>query len=218
VLGIPMIGLMILFLLSMLTAGITRVGYPHYSLIIIPSLSVISGWELVQLSTILPGGDNIRKRKAGELGFVALVLLVLINSGIVNFDYYSYYIQYKLGIVPYQVFTVKGTQEGKNSLRTQALVQYIKQRTNPDDLVYHWTDFPQIYYYAERNAPIDMIWPNQAELTGSYERIFSPQTQYILVGKSMYLPEPAWMQEELDEAYQLEKVIDEQRIYRRVAK
>jgi hypothetical protein len=61
-----------------------------------------------------------------------------------------------------------------------------------------------------------MIWSIQVESAKLYPHIFTPQTKYIVLGPYIFLEEPTWMQEELEKAYQLETVIDEQRVYRRV--
>ena len=60
-----------------------------------------------------------------------------------------------------------------------------------------------------------MIWPLNAEGTGSYERIFSPQTKYIIVGDGSDLPSVDWLDRELTRSYVLETVIQGQEVYRR---
>jgi hypothetical protein len=210
------IGLVTWLGLSVLTAGITRVDYPHYSLIVVPALAVLSAYEMVYLVRRASEASAVRARRLSQMGLAIVFLLTLLNSALTNYSMYAHYIRYRQGIETYAQFLEKGTFEGGIYLREQALADYITERTDPDDRIYHWTDFPQIYYLADRRSPIDTIWPTQVELSGSYQRIFGEQTRYILVGSSLYLPVPAWMQAELDKAYRLETTLDGQAIYRRI--
>jgi hypothetical protein len=68
---------------------------------------------------------------------------------------------------------------------------------------------------ADRRCPIDIIWPLYAQATGPYQRIFGPQTKYIIVSQINSLPRPAWFIAELNDKYRLETVIAGQEIYRR---
>jgi nitrate reductase NapAB chaperone NapD len=63
-----------------------------------------------------------------------------------------------------------------------------------------------------------MIWPLYAEATGSYVRIFSPRTKFIIVGDSIQAAKPKWLLEELKKSYQLEGLIEDQLIYSRVVR
>jgi hypothetical protein len=213
--GIVAAGLLAWFGLSVLTAGITRMPYRHYALIILPALAVIAGWEWEQLYGVVASVASTWKKRVGQFSLAAVLTLTVFSSVQSNFAFYASYLQYKVGAVSYEEFVTKGTLEGSIYRRTKELVAYITARTNPEDLIFHWTEFPKIYYEADRRAPVDMIWPIQIELAGSSHQIFQPQTQYIIVGASKTLPEPAWMKEGLKKSYHLEAEIDEQKIYRR---
>ncbi len=99
---------------------------------------------------------------------------------------------------------------------SQKIAAYIRDNTTPDDFIYAWSDNVQIYYLADRRAPIEFIWPINAEAADSYKFIFLPQTKYIIVGESILAVKPEWLNEGLEISYTLEKVIEEHNIYRRI--
>ena len=80
----------------------------------------------------------------------------------------------------------------------------------------YWSGDVQIYYLADRRCPIDTLFPSQIELTEPHQRIFVPQTKYIIVGDSYMVTRPDWLYPELAEnGYELETIIEGQEIYRR---
>ena len=92
----------------------------------------------------------------------------------------------------------------------------MKVRTSPANTIYYWSGDVQIYYLADRYCPVDIIWPIDAEATGPYQRIFSPQTRYVILGDSYFIPRPGWLYTELERTgYTLETVIQDQEVYRR---
>jgi 4-amino-4-deoxy-L-arabinose transferase-like glycosyltransferase len=217
--NIPALGVAVWFILSVLTAGITRVDYPHYTLIVVPVVAFFAGLEISRMWFILvENKSTVKEKMPGLLMVLGLVGLMFFYSGLINIHAYRHYWLYRTGQESYADFVLKGTFDGQASTRSFVLADYIVSHTDPDDLIYYWGEYPNIYYLSNRNAPIDMLWANQPELTGSYMRIFTTQTRYIIVANSIIMDEPGWMQVELDKAYRLETVIDEQRIYSRILK
>jgi hypothetical protein len=204
------------FLLSIIPYGISKVGFLHYSLIIVPPLSLIAAWELINIE------KKIRYRFASlhkwilSIPTIVILGLIFFASGVSNFRQYHHYALYKLGYESYQDFLRKGTLILFDEyLKVDQLTEYISSHTTPEDCIYYWSDNVQLYYLADRHAPIDNIWPFYAEATGPYQRIFSPNTKYIIVGESINAARPDWLSEELDKNYLLELTIDDEEIYRR---
>jgi hypothetical protein len=124
---------------------------------------------------------------------------------------------YNLGLESYQDFLLEGQPAaGPQLVRLQKLADYIQEHTSSSDYIYYWSGDVQLYYLSDRRCPVDIIWPLYAEATGSYQRIFVPQTKYVILGTSFSRSRPDWLYSELAEKYTLEKVIDEQEIYHRV--
>ena len=73
----------------------------------------------------------------------------------------------------------------------------------------------QLYYYADRLPPIDILWPSYVSATGSPERIFNPRTKYIVVDDANIFSRPQWLINGLNQDYDLEIVIEKLEIYRR---
>lgn len=211
------LGIISWYILSIFTAGITRRGWNHYSLIIIPPLTILAAWEIGQLHRKFIARRNNQKRYLSLIPFFVLLAAVIFFSGLSNYKFYYHYSRYKLGIDTYEEFLVNGSfLEGTGMVASQKIAAYIRDNTTPDDFIYAWSDNVQIYYLADRRAPIEFIWPINAEAADSYKFIFLPQTKYIIVGESILAVKPEWLNEGLEISYTLEKVIEEHNIYRRI--
>ena len=206
------------FVFSIIIAGITRKGWPYYSIIVIPPLVLIAAWEIGQLRRIFSRRFNAMGYFPKNLPVAILLIVIMIQSGLTNYKQYYHYALYKLGVEMYNEFLTKSLPFGENYVKVNKIVEYIISNTCPDDYIYIWSNDPQIYYLTNRRAPIDMIWPLYAEATGSYQRIFSPRTKYIVVGDSIQAAKPEWLFEELKKSYQFEALIEDQLIYRRVVR
>jgi hypothetical protein len=147
------------------------------------------------------------------MGLLIISLLITIGH---NSEFYARYIGYKLGRAAYQDFVAYGGHSGSRYSQIEKLADYVRERTSPTDRIYYWSGDVQVYYLADRRSSIDIIWPLYAEATGPYQRIFAQQTKYIIVGESNSVPRPDWLYAELGDKYQLEHVIEDQEIYRRV--
>lgn len=209
-------GIILWYILSIVSAGISRRLWLHYSIIVIPPLAILAAWEIGQIHKKLMAQRKEMRKTLSILTASVLLMIVFFFSGLSNYKHYYHYTQYRLGNESYEQFLINGSLEGANTLKYIKISEYVQSRTNPDDLIYVWSNYVQIYYLANRRAPIEFIWPINVEVAGSYERLFSPQTKYIVVGDSIIpAEEPKWMNEELEKSYTLETVIEDHSIYRR---
>jgi hypothetical protein len=212
------IGLSILFwfFASILIAGYTRRGWPHYSLIIIPPLSILAAWEIIRLV----GKMRSRLSKKSQTYLVAavsiLMILILLVSAVTNFQLYYHFLRYKFGLDTYYEFLLSDLHDGSGFVMMDHVADYIRRNTAPDDYIYSWSDNMQIYYLADRRGPIDMIWPIYASSTGSRNRIFSPDTKYIIIGNSQVVTIPEWVRANLAESYRLVAQFGSQKIYEHI--
>lgn len=205
------------YVLSLVESNVNRSLFLHYYLLILPPLVLLAAWFLVKLYDHLREHPQISQRVVAISIPTALVIAALIASVIQNLDYYRLYARYKLRIGSYDDFLLHGWAAiGPELVQVQKLAAYIQDHTLSSDRVYYWSTSAQLYYLADRRCPIDMIWPRYIEATGSHQRIFAPQTKYIIVGDSYVVPRPDWLYPELAEnGYELETIIEDQEIYRR---
>lgn len=211
------ISLIFWFVFSISAAGITRKSWPYYSIIVVPPLAIIAAWEISQLNRIFSRWLKSAGNRITMIPITIIVVAIVLFSGKKNYNQYYHYVLYRMGGETYQEFLDNGFPYNAEIYKnTNKIAEYIISHTNPDDLVYFWSNDAQMYYLTNRRSPIDMIWTLYAEATGSYQRIFSPKTKYIVVGESIQSPRPKWMYEELEKSYTLEAVIEEQNIYRRI--
>jgi 4-amino-4-deoxy-L-arabinose transferase-like glycosyltransferase len=214
-----MLYLVLWYLFSFGETVVTRVFLGHYYLLILPSLSILAAWMLIKLYRDLETTRSTRWSLAtGVLGFVLVASFAL--SIWSDSDYYTSYIRYKLGWGTYEEFLLSGEPlTGPYTIKAEKLAAYLQMRTKPDEYIYYWSDNMQFYYFVNRRAPIDIIWPFYAGATGSHDRIFTPQTKYIVLGEIWIGgadATPEWMYEGVAKSYTLETIIDGEKVYRRV--
>jgi hypothetical protein len=153
------------------------------------------------------------------LGMGTLIALVILNFGIMNYDFYSHYIFYRLGFISYEdfIYGYTGTSgTGPDSLHAETVGNYIKAHTTSDDLIYLASIHVQSYYYADREPPVDVIWPGYIFATGPAERIFNSRTKYIVLDRPDKMERPQWLLDGLLRDYYLETIIEGKEIYRRL--
>jgi 4-amino-4-deoxy-L-arabinose transferase-like glycosyltransferase len=205
------------YILSFIEAGITRTVFPHYYLLIVPPLTLLAARVLLSIYRAVKSQAWAASHFAANLTLALLLTVALFLSINQNFNYYYRYVRYKLGLESYQGFLLEGQPAaGPQLVRLQKLANYIQEHTSSSDYIYYWSGDVQLYYLSDRRCPVDIIWPLYAEATGSYQRIFVPQTKYVILGDSFSRPRPDWLYTELAAKYTLENVIDGQEIYRRV--
>lgn len=197
------------FIVSLALAGLRGGGFAHYVLPVIPPLALMAAFEI---SSAYHRWKTTSSPRNAALGAWVFVALVVINFGISNYELYNRYISYKAGTISHQDFLRNVDQAGYVS---QAITQYIKPRTTPDDFIYIWSVYVDVYYYADRLPPVDILWPSYISATGSPERIFDPRTKYIVLDVADRIERPQWLLDRLAMDYVLETTIEGREIYRR---
>ena len=74
----------------------------------------------------------------------------------------------------------------------------------------------ELYYLADRQSSMDIIWPLYVDAFGSKSHVF--EAEYILLGDTPlgYQEVPKWLKDGLDNHYRLETILYDQQIYRRI--
>lgn len=204
----PNIALPLWFIFSLGLAGARGSGFGHYVLVVVPPLALLGGAEI---SMTLKRWQSENFGRSAYAGIAIMVILVVGCFGWRNYELYQKYVKYlsqqKESRQAY--FTYSDDQEQKLKV-----IEYLKQHSDSGDYIYVWSTNLQEYYYADRLPPIDILWPEYISATGAPERIFSPNTKYIIVDRVKFRPE--WLDAGLTELYTMETVMyDRLEIYRR---
>ncbi len=203
------------YILSFIEAGaFVRVFRFYYYLLIVPPLALLAAWLLVQIYDEIKSQNHIANHLLAPLVGGILLIVGLSFSVVQNYNYYYHYVQYKLGQETHREFLIKGSPFGPQLVLLQDLADYIQAHTTPTDRIAYWSDNVQLYYLADRQSPLDVIWPHYVEISGPSRRLFSSPPKYFIVDPAH--PRFDWMQSELAKHYALETVIYDQEVYRRI--
>ena len=207
--------LLLWLIISFAEAGLRRGSWEHYALLVVPPLALMGAYEI---STAYERWKITRSDSQAILGVGTMIALVILNFGIMNYDFYRHYISYKLGYLSREDF-ISGytgtTGTGPDALNAEIIGSYLQAHTSSNDLIYLATNNVQSYYYADRKPPVDILWPDYLFLVGAEDRIFDPRTKYIVLDRPEKLDHPQWLMDGLNRYYYLETVIGGQEIYRR---
>jgi hypothetical protein len=207
--------LVLWLVISFMEAGLRRGGWEHYAILVVPPLALMGAFEV---SAAYERWKSIRSERKAVVGMVAMSALVVLNFAVMNYNFYSHFIAYKLGAISREKFIhgYTGTSgTGPDALNAEIIGSYLQDHTTPDDLVYLGTNNVQSYYYADRKPPVEVLWPDYLYLAGSPEQIFNPRTKYIVLDRPEKIDHPQWLMDGLHQYYDLETVIGGQEIYRR---
>ncbi len=205
-------------LFSWLEAGFSRKPFMHYYLLLIPPLTLLTAYFIVQLSEVKKNYPQLR-----PLITITLTLL-LASIGLVygyhNGNYLRHYVRYQLGQETYREFVLhRWPFDGAMLVDIQDLATYVQAHSTPTDQIYIWDSGLQIYYLAQRRCPLHLIWPefiNTVAVQGSsaevQARLLASTTKFILLG---FDNPPAWLTQGLAEHYQVVKVIGQRKLYQR---
>jgi hypothetical protein len=209
----PLLWLLLWYLLSFGEAGINLELFAHYYLLIVPPLAILAAWFLRKLYHDLVSANS---RGVATAVFSTLLIISLGLSIWENGQYWQQYIRYKIGEASLAEFVELGWPRfGQRLTRVASLADFVAEQTEPEDRVYYWSEDVQLYYLANRQPPIDMIWPIDIGASGPPERIFGLQTRLVIVDQWRETP-PDWFMAELAANYLLDAEFDEQVVYRRV--
>lgn len=197
------------FVASMALAGLRGGGFAHYVLPVLPPLAILAA---IEISTAYQRWKMTSSPRSAILGAGVFVALVVINFAFSNYELYSQYVKYKTGNITHENFLHQVDPAGYAS---QLISQYLRTNTTPDDFIYIWSIYVDVYYYADRLPPVDILWPSYVSATGSPQRIFSPRTKYIVLDEVERMHRPQWLMDGLAADYDLETTIEGREIYRR---
>jgi len=197
--------------LSVLQAGVARIGFAHYVLLVVPPASLLTGLEIDSLRMAVSNGKTARW---GNWLAIGLVSAVLVNSGLVNGAVYRDYVSYISGDITYKEYLKGHFGTGVIHLQMSEIADYVRRHTEPDDSIYYWGNDVQLYYLADRRCASENIWPYYAGAYHPVREIFGPQTKYIILGDPGLYQD--WKDEiaNLIEDYVLENTIEGHQIYR----
>lgn len=66
--------------------------------------------------------------------------------------------------------------------QTQDVATYIKANSAPEDLVYVWGLWPEVYYYSKRKSPSKYFYiSSRATLTGKFKEVVQTQVYYDII-------------------------------------
>lgn len=199
--------LLLWFVFSLILSGMRGGGFLHYVLIATPSLVLLAGIEISSIFQL--GKKKFPSRIVSSFAGV-FIFLIFANFLFSNFKLYSLLFRYKTNAISYNEFVYQ--YSGNNQL---VIADYIKKNTLSDDYIYIWSINIQAYYFADREPPIDILWPSYVSATGPPERIFDPKTKYIVVDDPTIFSQPQWLLNGLEKYYHVETVIGKEKIYRR---
>jgi len=195
--------------ISFAIAGLRGGGFAHYCLPVIPPLAFMASMEIRRAYQRWRTSSE-RFANLGRSVAIASVIFLFVWS---NYNLYRNYSIYKLNWISHDKFLQTTYEDG---FASQQISNYVKTHTQPDDFIYLWSLHVDVYYYADRLPPIDILWPAYVGATGSPNRIFNPRTKYIILDTSKRWPRPQWMLDGLAANYELETVIEGSDVYRRV--
>ncbi|NJN94517.1 MAG: glycosyltransferase family 39 protein [Anaerolineales bacterium] len=206
------------FVLSFIEAGISYNAFWHYYLLIIPPLSLLAAWFIMQPLRLAQGNPKL---KWAGWAIPALFLLTIGATYLfVNSGYLYHYARYKTGQETYRDFVLKSwPPTGPMFVALQDIAVYIQSHSQPDDRIYIWSEETQLYFLANRRCAVDFIWPmflenpnipgGPAELQ---QQLFAPTTKFIIIAQDN---PPVWLTRGLTKDYRLVETIAGRAIYQR---
>ncbi|MCB8983581.1 MAG: glycosyltransferase family 39 protein [Ardenticatenaceae bacterium] len=211
--------LMAWFVLAFVETNVSNSYLQHYYVMFIAPLVLLAAWFVDKLARDV-------ERKWGQVGETAviasLVALVVLINFLPNFTFYKEFGRYALGQQNYDDFLVNGLPDGAGmvALEMEDLAAYVQTHTAPDDTIYFWSNFMELYFLADRHAVIDTIWPIAVSVTGAdslkRDQIFNATLiiidNYTIVGVETM---PDWLAAGLAEKYELASTVDDRLVYRR---
>ncbi len=178
--------------------------FPHYFIQIVPSLAVLGGVGLMDLiRTVRRRGMDFLRRPAG-VGMAVILALAFLSFVKADARYYLQYNGMQISLRQYNtpLFSV-----------TRYIGKYLKDRTEPDDLIYVWGVSPEINFYALRRSPnpylmhtvmfYNLPWDSYKEVLESLHR--SPPKYVIAMWELSIFPA---LQNYVRENYRLETTAD----------
>ena len=199
---------------SLIETGILRQVAYHYGLVLIPPVSILAALELAAIKQSIAKSRN----HLNWLPVLLAVLLIATTISINSKDYVVGYLQYLTGQVTLEQFVRTDTTSGPEKVDSMLTAQYLANHTTPSETIFLWSDQAQTYYFANRRASADLLWPFHLVSMGHPERVFISQPRYVVLGPINILAGdkfPTWLAQELASHYTYETTIGLNSLYRR---
>ena len=195
---------------SVVASGFSKIPFPHYGLLVLPPLAVLSANGITELFQHFPKVNKLYKYAT------IIIFTILIAGNIINSSkaYLEGYIQYQSNSISLEEYLRNDVWLGDMNYDALEVANYIEKNTQQTDEVYGLTYLTQVYYMSSRNAPVNFLWPEYFYQIKNPEKIFGPNTVYIFLDPLAGKP-PQLIQEGLNQFYKLEKTINGVEIYRR---
>jgi hypothetical protein len=187
-------------------AGSRGGGFPYYVLPVVPPLALTAS---IEINTAYQRLKSSSKPSANLVRSASLALVI----GLFLWSNYSLYhdnAMYKLGRISYHDFL---QNVGEEEFASRQISNYVKAHTEPDDFIYLWGNRVEVYYYADRLPPVDILWPHYLAATGAPERIFDPKTKYIVLETLERMQRPQWLLDGLATHCDFETALEGREIY-----
>jgi hypothetical protein len=129
---------------SFLGVALGKRFFAHYFIQLVPSLAVLGGVGLLDLiRKVRSRGMGFLRRPAG-VGMVVIFALAFLSFVMADARYYLKYDGMQTSLRQYNtpLFSV-----------TRYIGKYLRERTEPNDLIYVWKVNPEINFYALRKSP-----------------------------------------------------------------
>lgn len=201
------------YVLSFVEAGLKLDLFAHYYLLVVPALALLAAWFLRKLYFDVRLANSVRAATAvlASLAVVALGISVWENG-----NYYRHYVRYMRGHESLPTFIESGWPSfGERLIRAADLADYVVANSEPTEQIYYWSQDVQLYYLAQRQSPVDIIWPYDLEAAQNLPALFDSQTELIIIDQRREPEPPEWFIDGLEANYLLEAAFDEQLVYRR---
>ncbi len=207
------------FCFSFIETGISRTFLHNYYLMIVPPLALLSAWFLVKVANDV--GRTLTRLPVSfpHMLLILMTILSLLWGSASNSKYlYHYYTKFLPGEENYRTVLKEGLPAGvaETMEALDEIGQYVNSHTETDDTIYYWSNFMELYYLADRRSSADIIWPLYIDAFGQRNKIF--EAEFILLGDTPlgYQEVPEWLKQGLASEYQLEVILYDQKIYRRI--
>jgi hypothetical protein len=141
--------------LSYIEASTSRIYFSHYYLLLIPPLSLLSGFAIVKIkdSFLSP----ISNKTVGNFLFIVIISLPILFSVQRNRTFFSEYISYKMGKSNLEGFLKNGwPYVGEQIQESLEISRYIRENSNEDDHIYVWSS-QRYKYITYRTVDVQLI-------------------------------------------------------------
>ncbi len=173
--NIKSVVLALLFPAACIAIWLPRKYFPHYFIMLVPTLAILAGIGLAQAFSV----------KRLRLFTATILLLTFSYWASKELKFYVYYTPEMISLMKY----------GSQFVEAQKLANYLKERTQPGDYIFQWGLEPELYFLADRRSPnrnlvsVSPAWAQnpQEEVNQMAQDIMQKQPRYIIM-------QPEWQE------------------------